>query len=61
MRRMISGGVGGVPAGREISRVAWCAPAAPAACLPALLAMVRAFRRRWQGVLAPVGGVPAGA
>ncbi|MCI7698018.1 MAG: hypothetical protein MSQ05_01290 [Akkermansia sp.] len=81
--RMISGGVGGTPAG-------------PAVRLPALLAMVRAFRRRcgappaaydlaaawctcgacggllappvmvracrrwWRGVLAPVGGVPAG-
>ncbi|MCI7698014.1 MAG: hypothetical protein MSQ05_01270 [Akkermansia sp.] len=37
--RMISGGVGGTPA-------------APAVCFPALLFMVTACRRRWQGVLA---------
>ncbi|MCI7698020.1 MAG: hypothetical protein MSQ05_01300 [Akkermansia sp.] len=53
-------GGGGTPAGREISR-RWCAPAAPAVCLPALPVMVRACRRRVRGVLAPVGGVPAGA
>ncbi|MCI7698016.1 MAG: hypothetical protein MSQ05_01280 [Akkermansia sp.] len=31
---------GGALAGREISRAAWCAPAAPAGCFPDMSALV---------------------
>ncbi|MCI7698021.1 MAG: hypothetical protein MSQ05_01305 [Akkermansia sp.] len=46
-------GGGGTPAGREISR-RWCAPAAPAVCLPALPVMVTACR--WCGRACLRGG-----